>query len=110
MMLRVIALSLSLIAGYTHAMALDLYMVLNHLDNYGNLDLRGKPYTSLPENFTIKGNLNIAKTAIKSLPKDTIIEGSLDASNSLLEKVPRGTSIKATPTYSGPKFNRGHPV
>ncbi len=110
MMLRVIVLSLSLIASCTHAMAFDLYMVLNHLDNYGNLDLRAKPYTSLPEDFTIKGNLNIAKTAIKSLPKGTIIEGSLDASNSSLEKYHEAQASKATPTYSEPKFNRGHPV
>ncbi len=78
----------------TVAVPLDYYQILNHLDNYGNLDLRNKPYSSLPDGLTVKGNLNIGSTTIKNLPKDLSIEGSLEASNSQLATVYPGTSIK----------------
>jgi len=83
-----------LYASCAWSQPLDQYQILNHLDNYGNLYLRNKPYTTLPENLTLKGNLNIAKTSIKSLPKGLNVQGSLEASNSLLENIPKGTTIR----------------
>lgn len=59
-------LSILLLTPSTSAIELDYYKILNHLDNYGNLDLRNKPYTSLPDGLVVKGNLNIAKTPIKN--------------------------------------------
>ena len=60
------ALCIALYSLPLNAAPLDQYRILNHLDNYGNLDLRNKPYTSLPDGLEVKGNLNIAKTSITS--------------------------------------------
>ncbi|MEX0335062.1 MAG: hypothetical protein AB3N26_11465, partial [Vibrio tubiashii] len=77
-MLRILfSILLVIFSLSTHAVALDQFRILNHLDNYGNLDLRNKPYTELPSGLVIKGNLNIAKTSIKRIPKGVDIQGSL---------------------------------
>ena len=78
---------------------IDHYRILNHLDNYGNLDLRNKPYKELPSGLVVKGNLNIAKTSIKEIPQGVDIQGSLDASNSQLKKIAKASILKAMPTY-----------
>ncbi len=78
---------------------IDKYQLLNYLDNYGNIDLRDKPFDSLPTGLKVKGNLNISETPITRLPADIDIQGSLNASNSKLRSVPAGVKIKAMPIF-----------
>ena len=86
------SLMLLLFNASPYAQSLDQFRILNHLDNYGNLDLRNKPYTDLPAGLVIKGNLNIAKTQIKSLPQELDVQGSLNASNSGLARISKGVN------------------
>ena len=44
-LLNTIIATLVLSSGSVPAQHLDEYKILNHLDNYGNLYLRNKPYT-----------------------------------------------------------------
>ncbi|GAJ76457.1 leucine-rich repeat protein [Vibrio sp. JCM 18905] len=63
-------LTLMLLCFSSYAYELDYYSKFGHTDNYGNLDLRNKPYTQLPSGLVVKGNLNISQTPpIKKLPK-----------------------------------------
>lgn len=98
-MLRIIALIIgSLTITNVTAEPLDQYQILNHLDNYGNLYLRNKPYTSLPTGLIVDGNLNIENTAITRLPKGLEVNGSLKGGNSQLSRVPSGVKIKGYAT------------
>ncbi|MCV6020711.1 hypothetical protein OFO93_29800, partial [Escherichia coli] len=84
--MRFIPLALALIAfsSSPSAYELDYYSKFGHIDNYGNLDLRNKPYTELPSGLVIKGNVDISQTPITQLPKGLDVGGSLDAKNSAL--------------------------
>ena len=94
-MLRIIALIIgSLTITNVSAEPIDHYQILNHLDNYGNLYLRNKPYTALPTGLVVDGNLNIENTPITRLPKGLDVNGSLKASNSQLTRVASGVKIK----------------
>lgn len=71
--LRIAVLAYLFLPMLAFAQPLDKYEILNHLDNYGNLYLRNKPYTSLPDALEVKGNLNIAKTRIEKLPQGCLL-------------------------------------
>ncbi|MDW1811834.1 hypothetical protein R7O11_22610, partial [Vibrio sp. Vb2362] len=86
------------------AYELDYYSKFGHIDNYGNLDLRNKPYTQLPSGLVVKGNLNISQTPIKTLPKGLDVEGSLEATNSALKVIRSGTKIKGYANLLGSKI------
>ena len=43
----------------------------------GNLDLRGTPITSLPDNLSVGGGLDLRGTQITSLPKDLKVKGTI---------------------------------
>lgn len=94
--MRFILLIIALVTLNTPSVAyeLDYYTKLAYLDNYGNLDLRNKPFTQLPSDLSIKGNLNISQTPITRLPNGLNVGGSLEAKNSALKTVRPGTSIK----------------
>ncbi|GAL13743.1 leucine-rich repeat protein [Vibrio astriarenae] len=96
-----IAISLSLLPVHSNAEPLSYYQMLNHLDNYGNLDLRNKPYTSLQDGLEVEGNLLIARSPIQRLPRGLKIQGSLDASNSALTTVMPGTYIRGYANFLG---------
>ncbi len=66
--MRFIPFALALIAfsSSPSAYELDYYSKFGHIDNYGNLDLRNKPYTELPSDLVIKGMWTFPKRQLLS--------------------------------------------
>lgn len=46
-------------------------------ENNGNLDLRGKPITTLPEGLSVGGDLDLSNTKITALPKSLKVGGDI---------------------------------
>ncbi|MDW2372514.1 hypothetical protein R7190_27435, partial [Vibrio sp. 1078-1] len=104
--MRFIPFALALIAfsSSPSAYELDYYSKFGHIDNYGNLDLRNKPYTELPSGLVIKGNVDISQTPITQLPKGLDVGGSLDAENRALKTLKSGVKIKGYANLLGSKI------
>ncbi len=106
--MRIFPLLLALVFFSSSSIAyeLDYYAKFGHTDNYGNIDLRNKPYTTLPDGIVVKGNLNISQTPITKLPKGLDVQGSLEATNSALKTIRPGVKIKGYANLLGSKVER----
>ncbi len=106
--MRIFPLLLALVFFSSSSIAyeLDYYAKFGHTDNYGNIDLRNKPYTTLPDTIVVKGNLNISQTPITKLPKGLDVQGSLEATNSALKTIRPGVKIKGYANLLGSKVER----
>ena len=63
------------------------------INEYGSLDLRGTPITSLPDNLTVGGSLYLYGTQITSLPNNLTVGGWLDLSGTHITSLPENLTV-----------------
>ena len=59
----------------------------------GNLDLKGTPKISLPDNLTVGGDLYLSDTKITSLPNNLTVGGNLNLSDTKITSLPNNLTV-----------------